>query len=305
MIEGIEYLAFRLLQGITHILSYRLATRKGAFLGAAVFHLTGFRKKITLENLAHAFPELSENERKRIALGAYRNYGIALLQMLWAGGQSEEVLRSTVRIPDRSLIDRHLNSGKGFILLSGHYGCWEFLVQGLRLQLGKPVNPIVQRQRNVRIDRLVDATRSRFGNITIPMGSSSAKETLKTLREGGIVAMLGDQSGPRESVVVEFFGRPAATHRGAAAFSLRTGAPILMVFLLRQQDGIYNAVFEEVNRSGLEGYSDANVEELTRRHTAILERYIRLHPDHWLWMHKRWKHTGYYESHQRVEAGIA
>ena len=116
-----------------------------------------------------------------------------------------------------------------------------------------------------------------------------------------MVLMLGDQSGSKASLYVDFFGRPAATHQGPAAFSLKTGTPIVMVFLIRQKDGTSEAVFEEVDRTGLEAYTEENIIELTRRHTAILERYIRQHPDHWLWMHKRWKHTAYYQSHLTVE----
>jgi KDO2-lipid IV(A) lauroyltransferase len=158
---------------------------------------------------------------------------------------------------------------------------------------------IVQRQRNQRIDWKIDQGRSRHGNVTIAMGPSS-REGLRVLREGGLLVMLGDQSGPKESTFVTFFGRAAATHRGAAAFSLKADAPLLMVFLIRQNDGGYEAVFEEVDRSGLDIYSDENIDELTRRHVAVLERYIRQYPDHWLWMHKRWKHTTEFKIRDRV-----
>jgi KDO2-lipid IV(A) lauroyltransferase len=118
------------------------------------------------------------------------------------------------------------------------------------------------------------------------------------LKEGGIVAALADQSAARESIYVPFFGRPVAAHRGIAALSLHTGAPILMHFLIRQPDDTYAVAFEEIPTADLDGYTEENVLELTRRHTAVLERYVRAHPDHWLWMHKRWKHTAY---HQEVQ----
>jgi KDO2-lipid IV(A) lauroyltransferase len=127
------------------------------------------------------------------------------------------------------------------------------------------------------------------------MGVSS-REVFRALDEKRLVLILADQSGPKEAEFVDFFGRPAATHRGVAAFSLKTGAPIVLTLLVRTGEGKYDVVFEEVDRTGLETYTDANVTELTRRHTALLEKYIRLHPHLWLWMHKRWKHTGYYES---------
>jgi len=70
----------------------------------------------------------------------------------------------------------------------------------------------------------------------------------------------------------------------------------VMFFVIREMDGTYRTVFESVDRSGLSGSSEENIVELTKRHTAILERYIRRYPDHWLWMHRRWKHTAYYEA---------
>lgn len=299
MSEYLEYLAFRCLDWIAARLPFRVTGTVGAFLGGMVYDVTGFRKKITLENLQRAFPDGSPSRLHAIARGAYRNYGISIMQMMWAGNQPAERLLPTVRPLNKDIIDHCLARGKGLILLSGHYGAWEFIVTALRLHLGKPVAIIVQHQRNRMIDARVDAKRRRFGNSTIPMGPS-VREVLKTLREGKIVAMLGDQSGPKEAVFIDFFGRPAATHRGAAAFSLKTGAPIVMSFLMRQQDGTYEAVFEEVDLTGLAEYTEENVFELTQRHTAILEKYIRLNPDHWLWMHKRWKHTQYFESQAAV-----
>jgi KDO2-lipid IV(A) lauroyltransferase len=155
---------------------------------------------------------------------------------------------------------------------------------------------IAQPQRNRYIDTVITANRNRFGSGTVTM-HQSVREVMKLLQAGKIVGMLGDQSGPKESLFIDFFGRPAATHRGAAAFSLKCDTPIVMFFFIRQPDGTYRTVYEEVDREGLAGSSEENIVELTRRHTAILERYIRKYPDHWLWMHKRWKHTEYYQSH--------
>jgi KDO2-lipid IV(A) lauroyltransferase len=300
MRESLEYIAFLLLNRISRSLPFRLAGRIGAFLGEATFLLTGFRKKVTLENLSKAFPDLSRAQIAAIARGAYRNYGIALFEMLWAGGQAPECLLSIVHLSNPEVMNDALARGKGVIFLSGHYGSWELLISAVRLHFDSPFAMVVQHQRNRRIDALLDANRQRFGNITIPMGPS-ARKVVSVLHEGQIVTMLGDQSASRESVFVDFFGRPAATHGGPAAFSLKTGAPIVMGFLTRKPEGTYVIMFEEVPQADLRGYTEENVVELTRRHTAILEKHIRLHPDHWLWMHKRWKHTEYYRSLQPVE----
>ena len=206
----------------------------------------------------------------------------------------------TTKIRNVDVLHDALTRKKGLILLSAHYGSWELIISALRLHVGHPFVIVVQHQRNRKIDKLINSYRCRFDNSTVPLGPS-VRELIKALQEGRVVAMLADQSGPKESIFVDFFGRPAATHRGAAAFSLKTGAPIVMAFLVRQQDGKYETWFEEVGQLGLDGYNEKNILELTRRHVEMLEKHIRLHPDHWLWMHKRWKHAEYYQSHKVVE----
>ena len=300
MAEIVEYFFFSLINRIARRLSFGSAEKAGAWLGNAAYSLTNLRKGVTLDNLRKSFPEKSELEIHAIARGAYKNYGIALVESLWASGQSAKTLQGAIRVVNPEVMRQARLRQKGVLLLSAHFGSWELLVSSVRLNIGAPLVCIVQRQRNKRIDAVFETNRSRFGNVTIPMGSSLRK-VLQALADNRVILLLGDQSGPKEAVFVDFFGRPAATHRGVAAFSLKTGAPIVMCFLVRQMDGTYALTFEEVDRSGLESSSEENIIELTRRHVAILERWIRKHPDHWLWMHKRWKHTQFYEEHYSVE----
>lgn len=304
MREYIEYLAFRVISAIASRLSFGLAHSLGASLGTFVFNCTGIRKEVTMENIRRSFPLLPPDEVRNIARGAYRNYGISICEMLWARNKPEVELKQVIHPVNREVFDNALVLKKGVILLSAHFGCWEMILLGLPLHLGVPALAVAQEQRNALVDDFVTRARSRHGNRIVYM-EQSVREVLKTLNAGGMVVILGDQSAPKESVFVDFFGRPAATHRGAAVFSLKTGAPIVMVLHVRRPDGTYDAVFEVVDQSGLTGYSEENVIELTARHTALLEKHIRLHPDHWLWMHKRWKHTEYYQSLQSSSGGKA
>ncbi len=304
MTSRIEYALFRLLAWLVRPLSPRGAQRVGACLGLTTLMLTGYRKKVTRDNIARAFPELPPEERERIMRGAYENYGIALVEMLWTYGQGPEVLASLVHIDNPDLLDQLLGRGKGVILLSAHYGSWELLLSSVRLHIPVRVTAIAQRQRNEYVDAHIDMRRRRFDTVTVAMGPA-VREVLAALQRNEVVLILGDQSGPKESIFIPFFGRPSATHRGAAAFALRTGAAMLALFLVRQTDGTYRGVFEEIDTHALEGSREDQVVELTFRHAAVLERAIRRHPDHWLWMHKRWKHTPYYEAmHRRAETKI-
>lgn len=298
--DFLEYCLFAIIGRIAQRLSFRSAGKVGALLGGAAFSLTRFRKAVTLDNLRHAFPEKSEHEIADIARRAYKNYGIALLESMWTNARSADELKVVVNVANAGVLAEARRRGKGVLLLSAHFGSWELLVSGVRLNLDTPLTMIVQRQRNQYIDMMFNRSRSRFGNVTIPMGPSSRK-VLTALAENRVVLMLADQSGPKEAVFVQFFGRPAATHRGAAAFSLKTGAPMFLGLLVRQPDGTYTFTLEEVDKGGLDPSSEESIIELTQRHVAVLEKWIHRHPDHWLWMHKRWKHTHFYEAQQKEE----
>ena len=290
MQHRLEYSLFRVFHWIVLALPLKSAQRLGAYLGAASFHLLGSRRHIALENLRYAFPEKSERERTAIAKGAFVNYGVTLVEFLWSPNLSDAILRKLVRMKNPELLTEAHRLGRGMVLLSGHFGNWELIASGVPRLTGIPFTIIVQTQANKLIDRLINGLRCRFGNSVIPMGIS-VRGIIKTLGEGGVIAIAPDQSGPMEGAFVQFFGRSVATHQGPAAFALRSRAPMLIGFMIRKSDGTYEVVLEEIPTSDLGESTDEKIIELTQRHTAMLEKYIRLYPDHWLWMHRRWKHT--------------
>jgi len=285
----VEFFFFQLVKWCVLVLPLRSAQRLGMYVGSVCFHLISSRRRIALDNLRHAFPELSDAELITIAKGAFRNYGISLIELLWFPNLTDDILRKLVTVKNMHMMTDGYARGKGMIMLSGHFGNWELIAFGVAHMSKLPFTIIVKTQANKLVDEVVNAHRCLFGNRVVPMGIS-IREILKTLAAGNIVAIAPDQSGSVEGPFVEFFGRKVATHQGPAAFALRTGAPLQMGFMLRQEDGTYEVVLEEIETSDLKEYSDANVLELTRRHTALLEKYIRSYPDHWLWMHRRWKH---------------
>ena len=299
MVQYAQYILFKCIRWLAQRLSFRLADRTGRMLGGAVFSLTNVRKNVTLDNLRRAFPGQTETEIRLNARKAFQNYGIAIVEFLWASNKPLETFRHVVHLANPDVMRNALNKGKGVVFLSGHYGAWEFMIPVPSAYFGVHVAGLAQRQRNERVDALIDGIRCRFGNSTIPMGIAS-RGVLTALAGEKIVVILGDQSGPKEAEFVDFFGRPAATHRGAAAFGLKAQAPIVMGFFVRQADGTHVLTFEEVDQVGLDPSSKHSVLELTRRHVAVLEKWIRMHPDHWLWMHKRWKHSEYYEQQQSL-----
>ncbi len=290
MQHRLEYWLFLAFRWFILGLPLETAQTVGARLGGAAFHLLTGRRNIALDNLRHAFPEKSETELQTITRGAFRNYGIVFAELLWFPNLNRSILERLLIPKNISLMHEVHAGGNGAVMLAGHFGNWELIALGMAYLSGLPLTIIVQTQNNTLVDKMINRHRSQFGNIVVPKGMS-IREILTTMKNGGIVAIAPDQSGPNEGVFVNFFGRMTATHQGPAVFALRCNAPILMGFIIRKDDCSYDVILEIVPSDDLKGDTEENVAELTRRHTALLESYIRKYPDQWLWMHRRWKNT--------------
>ncbi|MCI0706140.1 MAG: lysophospholipid acyltransferase family protein [Ignavibacteriae bacterium] len=285
----VEYVCFSVLGWFVRLWPLGTVQRMGASLGERIYSL-GFRRSVTLENLRFAYPEKTPLERETIARASYRNVGTALFEFLWFPCLSPERIKELARIENPEVVRAIHGRGKGVILLTAHFGNWELLAIGTPIALGIPASIIVKPQSNPYVDKKINRWRAQCGNIVVPM-SKAVREMFRALEAGGIVGIIADQSAPKENVAIEFFGRNVPTYEGPAVFSLKTGAPIMIGFAIRQPDGTYQSHYEEIPTVDLTEYNEQNVTELTRRHVEITERFIRQYPDHWMWMHKRWKHA--------------
>ncbi|TAK57564.1 MAG: hypothetical protein EPO24_09760 [Bacteroidetes bacterium] len=286
----VEYFFFKLLQSVVLMLPLKSAQLLGAFLGTIAYHIIGGRRRVALENLQHAFPEKPETERRAIAKGAFKNYGITFAEFLRFPKFHPEEIQRLIRFPDKQFLMDVRARGKGLLMLTGHFGNWELTAFTTGWLLQGEFLIIVQTQSNRLVNKVIDDLRCLLGNKTVPMGKA-AREVLRALEQKSAIGIAPDQSGAMESVYVDFFGRNTATHEGTAVFAMKTGAPIVFMFCTRQPDFTYTMTYEEVSTENLPEGREARIKEITQRHTALLEQHIRKYPDQWLWMHRRWKHV--------------
>jgi KDO2-lipid IV(A) lauroyltransferase len=252
---------------------------------AACAWVLGIRRRVTLDNLAHAFRERSDEERRAIARGAYANMARVVVDALRTLGASRAELLAEVEVDDFGPVERALASGKGLLVATAHLGSWEMF--GAAMAQRVPLHAVVRPLRGGVNARLVEA-RERSGLRLIPARGALAS-MVAALRKNEVVAMLLDQAiGGKHALFVPFFGRPAATTPALSMAALRTGAPTLVVVALRDGDRLRFRVEGplEVTSSG---DRQRDLQDHTARVTAALERIIREAPDQWLWLHRRWK----------------
>ena len=286
----VEYVFFQTFAFIVQRLPLCLIDKTGFMLARFVYPLLKSRRNVAFQNLRHAFPEMEESKRRQIAFRSFQSIGATFLELLWYPNFTKTGIKQRVRIENIELLKKLQEKKKGIIFLTAHYGSWELATQAITVYSDVPVYTIAKPQSNLLVDRIITRWRELFGLKIVAMGIS-VREILKTLQEGGIVALAADQSAPKESVAVIFFGRNVPTFQGPAIFSLKTGAPIILGCTVRQENGNYTMRFVHVPSNDLVGVSDENILELTRRHVHLTEAIIRQNPEQWMWMHKRWKHV--------------
>ncbi len=259
----------------------------GTALGRGAYAVDRFHRRIALENLAHAFPARSDDERRAIARAMFVHFGRLLLELMKFGSLSPAEMLALVESDGEERVRQAYQLGRGVLFFTGHFGYWEMqaITQPLRV---KPVSVLARPLDNPELHRLLEEIRSRTGN-TVIYRQGAIRKVLRELAANRGVALLIDQHlHTPDAVYVDFFRRPAATTSALAALALRTGAPVIPVFALPLPAGRYRFVYEHPVPPPREDTADA-IREFTQRCTDILEMYVRRHPELWLWMHRRWR----------------
>lgn len=290
---------YRLLVAITAVgrrIPLRIAQFLGRQLGRLAFVLVRGERRKALRNLAAAFPEWTDRQRRDTVRGMFRHFGMMVFELAWLPNLDARMRERTTVVEGIDRILEVLDSGRGVIMFTAHIGNWEWLsyVMGT---YGRPVS-VLHRERDVpEMNRYIIELRAKAGVNTIGRGStSSAKEMIQTIRKGGMLAFVIDQNIRTESVKVPFFGRPALTPIGPVKFAIRSEAMVSVSYIHRLPDGRHHARFLEPFACS----RDDDPIELATRITREYEEQIRRHPEQWVWMHDRWRERPKWDVTQAV-----
>jgi len=212
--------------------------------------------------------------------------GITLAEFARFGGSRDEPLSSWIRVDNLSAVDRALAPGKGALLVTAHFGNWEALA-GALAERGYSMTAVGARQRNPLVERLFTAYRQNAGVASINVGKS-LRPLLKALQDGACVATLADQDGGPQGFFLPFLGRPASVQAGLFRLLARRGTPMVTGFAVRDGEGWRGELQEpEFPRSDTD--PEAEARRLAAVYSSRVEAYVRRYPDHWFWLHRRWR----------------
>jgi len=284
------YLFVRMLICAVQSLSLGTCQTLSKRVGWFCWHVLKLRRKVTEENLAIAFPTKTQAERDAIALGMWEHILLMVMEIAQA---PRKVKRTTWRqfssIPSmKEMLVRQIDE-RPTVIISGHLGNFE--MGGFLLALhGFPTHTVARPLDNVFLDRFVNDFRGSTGQYMLPK-QGSGEQIAEVLNNGGTLALLGDQHAGRGACWVDFFGKPASTHKAVSVFTLGSLAPTAVSVALRRRGKplVIDMKVADIVDPLDNNFEYGSIPLLTEWYTRHLEALIRSAPEQYWWVHRRWK----------------
>jgi Kdo2-lipid IVA lauroyltransferase/acyltransferase len=276
------------------VLPYPVIKAMTGGLLVVMYFLLGRMRRAAMSTLEIAFgKEKSQEELNKICKDCFYNVGRGAIE-LGAFTARPVLIKETFSFDgnSRANLDAAFKENKGVIGISAHFGNFPMMLLYLA-QMGFPTNAIIRPSRDEMIEKDFQAARSRLGLKTVHSypRETCVLQSLKALRDKELLVVLMDQNtGSKSGVYVDFFGQKAGTATGPIIFAMRTGAPLLPIFTLRQGDSdVHTLVIEKHFYLEQKATDEETIQYNVQKLTNIIEGYIRKYPHEWGWMHRRWK----------------
>jgi KDO2-lipid IV(A) lauroyltransferase len=260
----------------------------GGRIGDIGYLILRRRRHVALDNLRHAFPELSPAARRRLGRRSYRHLGQLFVELCALLTRPVDRFLERVTVEGREHLDRVMMGHGRALVLTAHLGNWEVLTAA-HLLTAYRLAVVVRPLDSLWLNPLAERLRRRAG-VELIDKRRALRPVLSALAQGRLVGILLDQNASRrEGVFVPFFGRLASTSRSMAVLALRTGVPVIPIFARRETAGRHRVIIHPPLEPATTNEREEAIVELTARCTAVIEAAIREVPEQWLWMHSRWR----------------
>ena len=181
-------------------------------------------------------------------------------------------------------------NGRGAVLVTGHYGSFEVMGH-LLAAIGFDTAAVMRPLDNAYLNEFIVSSRRTHG-LTLLDKKGAAAEAEQRLRDGSLVAFIGDQDAGRKGMFVDFFGRPASTYKSIGLLAMAAKVPIVVGYARRRSNAArYDVGVQRVIYPREWETQDDPLRWITQTYTLAIEEFVRAAPEQYLWIHRRWKST--------------
>ena len=263
--------------------------------GQFIYHCMPYRLSVIQKNIAQVFGEqLTTTEQTHLAKAFYSHLLTSIKEMIQLRFLSEKKLCDRVDVVGYERLLAVADQGKGVLVLTGHFGNWEFAPLGGIMnfkQFQGQFHFIRRTLGSKTLERILFRRYFQAGLNVIPK-KDSLQQVCDVLEKNHAVVFVLDQHASlvnRDGIAAEFFGKKAGTYRSLASFSRHTGVPVVPAAGYRLPNGRHVLEFHEPIPWQDYPTTQESVYRNTLAYNQALERMVLAHPEQWLWLHKRWK----------------
>ncbi len=266
-----------------------------SLMGTFIYHCIPYRRRVVTDNIKQVFDTLlTRPEQAHLAKAFYSHLVTSIKEMIHLRFLTEKQLCARVDVVGYERLLAVAAAGKGVLVLTGHFGNWEFAPLGGILnfkQFQGQFHFIRRTLGSKTLERILFRRYFKAGLNVIPK-KDSLQQVCDLLEKNHAVVFVLDQHASlvnRDGVAVEFFGKKAGTYRSLASFSRHTGVPVIPAAGYRLPNGRHVLAFHEPIAWVDYPTTKESIYRNTYAYNQALERIILEHPEQWLWLHKRWK----------------
>ena len=289
----IEYFIMLFMQQIIRLLPLKFVVYFAKYLARFITFFIKIRNEIVMNNLAVAFPDMSVNDKIKIRDKMYENIFISSFESYkyMYLTKEQKIKHLLIDSESRKTLFRGHNENIASIGVGGHFGFFEGGGHYCS-SFGVKTSFVVANQKNKLTEKLIDLPRKKAGIGVIHR--KSMRQLIEAIRNKHLIALLSDQDAGRKGLFVDFFGKKASTHKNAAVLALKYNIPLLLVSTVRDKKDItkHHLIFREIMVADIADSNmskDKKIFEIVQRYTKAIEDEIRKNPDHYWWIHKRFK----------------
>jgi KDO2-lipid IV(A) lauroyltransferase len=271
-------------------LDFQRTAALGSAVGKVFCKVYPSRYRLAAEAIARRLGK-EQGEAEKLAKRSIQENFTSFLEILAGRRVDWRFLRDRLEIADPESFALAQKPDGPMIFATAHLGSWELLAGAMGLLVDAPSRQVVvRRPKDMALHRVMSHMRSGAG-VEILEHRMAVFKLLRALKRGGVAAFLVDHNtGRDEAVFLPFLGRTAAVNAGPALLAVRAGAKVMPAFLVRIEPGRYRLHTEApLDPVGLEGDREDRIRETAAFYTAKVEKYVRMYPEQWFWMHRRWK----------------
>lgn len=291
MTKGVSILRFqyhllKLISRVVCVLPYGLVQSIGKAAGHLYCRIAAKQRKRAVDRMKKSFAYSSE-QAEAIVSSMFIHLGRTFMEILYTPNLTVDNIGEYVEMEHKEYLTEALTGKKGVVILTAHFGNWEWLGAALALN-GFPLAAVIKRQPNDQHTRILNEFREKAGIEVFARGTTELIGAARVLKKGKMLGFLADQDAGPKGVFVPFLGQMAATPLGPTFFAKKFGSAVVPAFIVRKPDGHHKVILQRAFHFQDTGNEEQAIRDFTLKLNRIIENMIEAYPDQWMWFQKRW-----------------